>query len=312
MKKNNLIIILIAVTILFSSLVSANIFSDVWSRITGMASGEDPPISEGEFEGQVPGGTYLRCDYENEQCVTIQGYGQDECGSDEDCKVTESVYHSFCNEGDYCVQVLGQGENDCMFSTDCGNLVEPGLGELGEVKHTVCQNEQCVDVPGAGENECSSEVDCITGEKHSICQNEQCVIVPGEGENKCSFNSECKSKHSICQNEQCIPVEGPGNDECRFDVECIELETCSDTDITEAFQDGINPNIRAEISGRIIITEDWCKNNEVLIEYYCGMDKKIKEKLISCNDLGLECFNGTCVQKPTPIQYLVRRIIGIQ
>src|SRR3989344_4876735 len=281
MKKNNLIIILIAVTILFSSLVSANIFSDAWSRITGMASGEDPPISRGEFEGQVPGGTYLRCDYENEQCVTIQGYGQDECGSDEDCKVTESVYHSFCNEGDYCVQVLGQGENDCMFSTDCGNLVEPGLGELGEVKHTVCQNEQC-------------------------------VIVPGEGENGCSFNSECKSKHSICQNEQCIPVEGPGNDECRFDVECIQLETCSDTDITEVFQDGINPNIRAEISSRIITTEDWCKNSEVLIEYYCGMDKKIKEKLISCNDLGLECFNGTCVQKPTPIQYLVRRIIGIQ
>ena len=191
--KNDLLTILIILSfsfILSSSLVSANILSDVWNWVTGQAT-KDPPVNEGDtdFVDIVPRRdteSHLEC--RDEQCIIISGNGTDECATSLDCPVTRTI----CNEEEQCMRVLERGLDQCNSHADCE-----------KPSHTECQNFSCVEIEGQGIGQCAGDFDCRV--LHTECNEDgQCIKVEGPGESQCEFNVDCE------KNLECIDFDTIG------------------------------------------------------------------------------------------------------
>ncbi|PIR52500.1 hypothetical protein COU76_06095, partial [Candidatus Peregrinibacteria bacterium CG10_big_fil_rev_8_21_14_0_10_49_10] len=168
------------------------------------------------------GTTHTEC--QNDQCVEVDGPGNDECTSNFNC--TEEQ-HLEC-QGSQCVQIDGIGTDQCQTLNDCASSSSSFSGE----SHTECQNNQCVQVSGPGQNECTSTFNCEEN-RHLECVGNQCREVSGMGENRCFTNTDCTGRssssssvftqrHMECQSDACVEVQGAGTDQCSTDFNCRE------------------------------------------------------------------------------------------
>jgi PKD repeat protein len=115
-------------------------------------------------------------------CVTVEGEGEDECATDEDCI---EPTHTVCSDEDTCILVSGSGTNECTDDDDCQSD-----------RHTICQTPAniCIEIEGAGTNECTTDADCQPDAPptHTICNSDyECVSVSGAGVNECSDDDDC-------------------------------------------------------------------------------------------------------------------------
>jgi|GEM_PF-504123 len=99
--------------------------------------------------GACPG--HLEC--QNQQCVFVNGSGNNLCSSNQDCL----IFHNECNSESKCVSVSGPGSNTCSSDSQCSSVLTGGDGG----QHTECNlKQQCVVVSGSGSNKCSADSDC--------------------------------------------------------------------------------------------------------------------------------------------------------
>jgi len=127
----------------------------------------------------------------NEACVSVAGYGEDQCYSDSQC---ETPKHNECIDN-ACVEVDGEGTDQCQTDGDCEEPPECGDGTIegweeceedddcpGE--DDVCIECFCLDVPAycgdgnldAGE-ECEDDEDCSSG---GVCSGACTCVYPPE------------------------------------------------------------------------------------------------------------------------------------
>lgn len=106
-KKALVLTVLISLTlILFSGCNRDTICGD------GVCSGTETQLNCSEDCG-LPTTYHYTCS--NEQCIKIEGIGENTCENDIDCK---PIYHSEC-QNEQCIQVEGAGENTCQINEDC-------------------------------------------------------------------------------------------------------------------------------------------------------------------------------------------------
>ncbi|NYZ77288.1 hypothetical protein H0O02_03155, partial [Candidatus Micrarchaeota archaeon] len=121
-----------------------------------------------------------------EQCVEVQGYGEDQCFSDEECRAPK---HSEClNE--QCIEVDGEGVDECIADSDCGNPPE------------------CGDQRVEGWEQCEKDSDCGSGK---ICIGCLCYEIPafcGDGNldqgEECEKDSDCREGGVCGGNCKCV------------------------------------------------------------------------------------------------------------
>ncbi|MBX4196328.1 hypothetical protein KW805_01950 [Candidatus Pacearchaeota archaeon] len=111
---------------------------------------------------------------ENNQCISKKGIGVSECIMDTQC-VGEK--HTVCNNNDQCIAVNGAGEDMCSSANDCKNshtdceneqcAVVPGegidtctLGASCSPMYAKCVSNACVAVAGTNADECTRDSDC--------------------------------------------------------------------------------------------------------------------------------------------------------
>lgn len=185
------------------------------------------------FDSENP--QHLIC--EDNQCVLVDGEGEDQCAGDNDCA---GDTHLECRD-QQCTAVPGAGRNTCTSDDDCRDDM-----------HFGCLGNQCTLLPGARSNTCSGDNDCMGGgggrlecvgnqcvitmssgistcvsaedcaeDMHMGCENEQCTILPGAGADTCSTNDDCTDQvHLACQDEACVFVPGAGANECDTALDC--------------------------------------------------------------------------------------------
>ncbi len=177
-----------------------------WQKAGCGGSGGPPP----------PPPTHNECNSQ-QQCVSVNGAGSNQCSSNNDCSPPPPPpSHNECNSQQQCVSVSGAGSNQCSSNNDCAIAT-----------HKECSNLQCIIVSGAGTDQCSASNDC-TQPVHNECNSQQqCVVVNGAGSNQCQTNSDCGDdttkvyKHNECNaQKQCILVDGAGSNQCQMNSDC--------------------------------------------------------------------------------------------
>ncbi len=126
----------------------------------------------------------------DEQCVEVQGYGEDQCYSDSQCL---EPTHTECQDNK-CVEVKGEGTDECSTDEDCEEEAVCGDGDIEgweecEEDDDCAQDEFCVgcmclEIPaycGDGNldtgEECEYDEDCGTG---GVCSSGCTCVYPPE------------------------------------------------------------------------------------------------------------------------------------
>ena len=156
------------------------------------------------------GGSHTVCS--NQQCISIDGGGTNQCTTNNDC-LPVAPTHTECNTQLQCVSVAGGGANQCSNNGECVAPI-----------HNECNAQlQCVSVSGGGANQCSNNGECVAP-THNECNAQlQCVSVSGGGANQCSSNGECTPTptHSECNDQKkCVLANGAGNNLCQSNNDC--------------------------------------------------------------------------------------------
>ncbi|MEW5996151.1 MAG: hypothetical protein AB1657_00975 [Candidatus Micrarchaeota archaeon] len=216
----------------------------------------------------VPGGTHMECS--GERCIRVQGTGEDECTSDEQCREPEQLCGNAVREGSEQCDIGGgakpdgsrypAGRDTCTAGQSCRSdctckpgVVTPRCGD-GYISHMF--------TGGGGSEECDlggryggpvlpdtcpppttcSEITCrceappqVEDGMHYGCAEGGCILMEGEGPNECLFNSQCR--HSECGQGTCIEVMTPGTSECDMDSDCRHTE-CSGDMCVEVLEPG--------------------------------------------------------------------------
>ena len=247
---------------------------------------------------------YSTCNDSN-QCEQIEGLGNDECVSGDDC------YHNVC-VNEQCIILDGPGDTDCYDNSDCVCL----NNDCGNTTHNECVDEFCVIVNGPGIDQCTENIQCTQGTHKGCNVFGQCVDLFGPGEQDCPENcseshtectgtvrecTECKLEkcgyvgESICLScydecildNACVLVDGPGNNECVLDN---NDNTCKDYNVcTEEGQ-----CIRIEGPGNnVICNEDSdcdCVGEDCDLHYECDIEGECVE-LPGPGSQTCDCFN---------------------
>jgi|GEM_PF-4367522 len=122
----------------------------------------------------------------DEACVSVQGYGEDQCWSDSQC---ETPRHSEC-QNQQCVEVEGEGRDECITDSDCEVPAECGDGDV------------------EGWEECEYDDDCSEGQ---ICIECFCLDIPAycgngvlDAGEQCEKNSDCSEGQACGGNCKCV------------------------------------------------------------------------------------------------------------
>lgn len=148
--------------------------------------------------------THFEC--VNNACLSIAGFGDDQCTRNADCFEKEKNTHLEC-VGSSCTSVAGAGSDTCLSDLDCQAPT-----------HLACIDFSCQIVNGSGTDDCSTDSDC----SHLECVDLACEPVAGAGTDLCLTDTDCQQNetHLACIGDACAVVEGPGTDECLTDSDC--------------------------------------------------------------------------------------------
>ncbi len=186
---------------------------------------------------------HTECDYQLDQCVTVEGADEDQCITYSDCLHTECNYVEFT-----CDTIESQGIDECVTFEDCihtecnyvdltCDIIEaPGTYECiifdDCPQHTECDyvGQACVIAEGEEADECITYNDCI----HTECNyvDLTCDLVETPGIYECETFQDCP-QYTECDHIQqaCVTVQGIGKDECSTYSDCIHTE-CNYVDLT--------------------------------------------------------------------------------
>ncbi len=197
--------------------------------------------------------SHTECNYETLSCEAVQGPGEDECASFEDCP-----QHTECDyEAQACAIVEGEDEDECATYDDCfhdicdyGQLAcvtEPvgvqgdSCSQNSDCFHTVCDygQEACVQAAQNGTDECATYDDCV----HTECNYDAltCDVMFSHGTDECSSDSDCY--HFICDYNQVACLKSPDfvqgdscsqNSDCYHDICDYEQMSCVNAPANES------------------------------------------------------------------------------
>lgn len=213
------------------------------------------------------GTTHTVCDSVNKQCITVNGAGNNQCVTFDDCPIQGGTTCSnfqcvvdpsgtsmecvnstdcgqlICAEDLSCQAVLGSGPRQCAYNVPCSSNFR-----------SICNQEKklCELIPrlpgNTDTNECVTFNDCPVS-SHLTCVNEACQEVSGSGDDDCAQDSDCKTcnqngcTHFACENNACTEVPGNGRDTCSDTVSCndpLTYSTCEDGQCKVVFGSGEN------------------------------------------------------------------------
>jgi hypothetical protein len=117
--------------------------------------------------------------------------------------------------------------------------------------------------------------------------------------------AEMECSPAVCKEKiyNCLDYNSTG---CKLGV-CVDPQ-CQDGD------NGYVPTKKAKCTDIYGINEDYCKNNDILMEYTCapGSTPKCGESEVSCSGFGFDsCVNGECVTNKTGLPDLFTLTYGI-
>jgi len=206
--------------------------------------------------GSVPiiNQTHMAC--VEEQCVEVQGVGEDECqigACTENPNVRNETntsnqtqnqsgnetpeFHRECSSTGFCFVVLGTGVDECLEDDDCQETNLTNTSQLSMINnqtnetHLICQNEECIEVEGEGTDECLEDAECVnetntTNATHKTCFEGLCLETQGVGNDECDYNYECVQQnqtHKTCFEGLCLETQGEGADECTYNYQCLQV-----------------------------------------------------------------------------------------
>lgn len=261
--------------------------------------GDDSGDDDGGDDGGEEGPTHTVCT-ENNECVTAEGEGDNECTDAIKCGT-----HAVC-ENEQCVIKDGPGDIECEKPEDCRE--EPPVQTssaasvsstpvVPEETHTVCDDYACIEVVGEGEDECVNDFGCGV-ETHTRCADNACDVVIGPGPNECLNYTDCLV-HTECRDNQCVTVEGAGSNECDSDLGCRTKEeggrlVCVNLACTAIPQSGPNKcDADADCAQHTQCIGEQCRavlgegNNECTSAVDCGGSQE--------GEFHTQCVNLQCV-----------------
>ncbi|MCK4496911.1 MAG: VWA domain-containing protein, partial [Candidatus Aenigmarchaeota archaeon] len=242
--------------------------------------GGDPPTV------QCPPPTHKVCDYENEQCIVVQGPGEDECTTDEDCycdpktpgywenHLSEAEGLLDCVHDNYDVFDDVENQSDITYvlecSGNCSNMFNKLKKFLLATILNICADYFDLDDAYDGEtieywiDQSVAEVENGESEMDEYYKDALDAILDGDLE--CNPES-----HTVCNyiDMRCDSVVGSGDDECVTYEDCIEecippyLEVDKTAEPTEVICEEVT--ITLEVSGEGEICDGFYPVDVVLV-----------------------------------------------
>ncbi|UCD07036.1 MAG: VWA domain-containing protein, partial [Candidatus Aenigmatarchaeota archaeon] len=188
---------------------------------------------------QHPPPTHKECDYENEQCIVVQGAGDDECQTDEDCycdpktpgywknHLSEAEGLLDCVHDNYDVFDYVENQSDITYVLECSGNCSNMFNELKKFLLAtilnICADYFDLDDAYDGEtieywiDHSVAEVENGESGMDEYYKDALDAILNGELECNPDYHTECNYVDSTCDY-----VMGSGDDECETYEDCEE------------------------------------------------------------------------------------------